>query len=814
MDISFSDLLHRAEQLTADMETGSELPRIERNFPQLAEASNRLLSKTWGNVDEASDVKASLLLSSRGVELPKLSQRLESLDATKTFEPIEPILETDIQSFLKNERENAILATIEETKRKTFENAEKKFWNSLEDEWEREKQKILNSLLTAGKESMVFPLESNRFEEFILTKGRSSLTAIEMSFARQLFVCNEMTIQKQKGGFLDAFKQVGQKCEDQNAKNIWILLEQLLNDIPLNEQNVRKLRQSNVFQNILVKSSKKFLEDRYRVFIEKCVFDNLQQACLGGVPGLYNLVLSFLKIKLSSNLSGFEDGTINGVPVWPLVYFCLRCGDVKATEQAAEALPPQYSDFKASLKEFLSSPDNRLHTNNEAKLRLQYKRSIRSSSDPFKRILFCIVGQCDNTDSHSEVIKKTEDYLWLKLNQVQFEDPLQNQETVTLQYLQKLLLEEYGETHFKAYDQPYLYCQVLFLTGQFEAGIEFLSRIDHCRCHAVHLAIVLQSYNLLLMPDLIHTQLLSVDPLDPPPLKRLNFARLITIYTRKFETTDPREALEYFFLLRGLTGPNGQNLFASCISELALETREFETILGCIKADGTKKPGCISKFKVDVSNIVCTVAKDAESKGQFEDATMLYDLADNHEKVLELLTTLLSQLVPLANSPQSSRERIQILARSVAERYKTHGHNGSRTRSSTFYLLIDLMYFFDLYHEQQFDTALDTIQKIKLIPLKPDEVEQKVTSFKQYSDEVRQCLPDVLLATMSILYGKYKKCKLGQANIISISKEKEDTYLKSIRNEARSLVTFAGLLPYRMPGDSNARLVQMEIMMN
>ena len=72
-----------------------------------------------------------------------------------------------------------------------------------------------------------------------------------------------------------------------------------------------------------------------------------------------------------------------------------------------------------------------------------------------------------------------------------------------------------------------------------------------------------------------------------------------------------------------------------------------------------------------------------------------------------ILNFFLFKLVPLANSPQSSRERIQILARSVAERYKTRGHNGSRSRSSTFYLLIDLMYFFDLYHEQQFDTALD-----------------------------------------------------------------------------------------------------------
>ena len=38
--------------------------------------------------------------------------------------------------------------------------------------------------------------------------------------------------------------------------------------------------------------------------------------------------------------------------------------------------------------------------------------------------------------------------------------------------------------------------------------------------------------------------------------------------------------------------------------------------------------GCVSKFKLDVKNIVGTVAKDAENKGHFEDAAMLYDLAD------------------------------------------------------------------------------------------------------------------------------------------------------------------------------------------
>ena len=43
--------------------------------------------------------------------------------------------------------------------------------------------------------------------------------------------------------------------------------------------------------------------------------------------------------------------------------------------------------------------------------------------------------------------------------------------------------------------------------------------------------------------------LVTKDPTDPG-VRKLNFARLIKSYTRKFEITDPREALQYFYLLR------------------------------------------------------------------------------------------------------------------------------------------------------------------------------------------------------------------------------------------------------------------------
>lgn len=67
---------------------------------------------------------------------------------------------------------------------------------------------------------------------------------------------------------------------------------------------------------------------------------------------------------------------------------------------------------------------------------------------------------------------------------------------------------------------------------------------------------------------------------------------------------------------------------------------------------------------------------------------------------------------------QSDRERLQTLAVSLADRYKSQGHTASRQLSHTFYLLLDIMQFFDHYHAKRIDVALDvslvnTVRKSK-----------------------------------------------------------------------------------------------------
>lgn len=133
-----------------------------------------------------------------------------------------------------------------------------------------------------------------------------------------------------------------------------------------------------------------------------------------------------------------------------------------------------------------------------------------------------------------------------------------------------------GESHFSASHQPFLYFQVLFLTAQFEAAIAFLFRVERLRSHAVHVALVLYELKLLLKSSGQSAQLcklrssndnskiipgfcskevsglfsVSQEAGDPPMVRRLNFIRLLMLYTRKFESTDPREALQYFYFLR------------------------------------------------------------------------------------------------------------------------------------------------------------------------------------------------------------------------------------------------------------------------
>uniref|UniRef100_A0A3Q4HT29 Nuclear pore complex protein Nup93 n=1 Tax=Neolamprologus brichardi TaxID=32507 RepID=A0A3Q4HT29_NEOBR len=192
----FGELLQQAEQLAAETEAVSELPHVERNLQEIQQAGERLRSRTLTRTSQdAADVKASILLGSRGLDIFHISQRLESLSAATTFEPLEPVKDTDIQGFLKNERDNALLSAIEESRRRTFLLAEEYHRESMLVQWEQVKQRVLHTLLGAGEDALDFSQDVEpSFVSEVTAPGRSALDSVEVAYGRQIYIFNEKIV--------------------------------------------------------------------------------------------------------------------------------------------------------------------------------------------------------------------------------------------------------------------------------------------------------------------------------------------------------------------------------------------------------------------------------------------------------------------------------------------------------------------------------------------------------------------------------------------------------------------------------------------
>uniref|UniRef100_A0A1A9WVB1 Nuclear pore protein n=1 Tax=Glossina brevipalpis TaxID=37001 RepID=A0A1A9WVB1_9MUSC len=808
--MNFNSLLQQAQRLNNETLHNEELPRVEHTVSQVLQATKELHTRVTQT--GAQDIQAHILLGSKGVDLPKISQKLESLNTRKTFEPLDPTSDTDVRSFLKKEKENTILSVIEEVHKNAFQSAQKRKWEHIKAEWREEKVKLMNALVGPSQNWIdieKLPEQTVLNENFGL---RSCLNNTEMAYAREVYDYNAVVI---KGAFrpnlVQKFSKVALNFKDTNVNDIWKIMKYMVDVTPVS-RNVDPL-QSRAQIAQFVDQAKKYLENRYKVYMSTIISKNLREARRGGVPSTFNLVSTFVGLTFNkSNCFGLHD-SIEGKPLWPMVYYCLRCGDVQSALRCVQMGGAGHEDLIQILEDKCNKPEQKINSKLEGQVKLHYCNKIKNSADPYKKAVYCIVVGCDINEHHLEVAKTTDDFLWMQLSILRT-DATDSGESLTYSGLQVMILEKYGEKHFKANEQQHLYFQVLALTGQFEAAIEFLARSEKYRVHAVHIALALNEMMLIVGPRNVQEPLLSIDIEDAIPMRRLNIARLIMLYVKKFEMTDPAEALQYFFFLRNLKDPDGRNLFLVCVSDLAIECRNYDLLFGKIMPNGVADGGLLQQFECvnfDSRTAANIVADELVRKGMFEDAIKLYDLADMQSQSLRYLSLLLSQVIHQSSKKGSLRERLAILASEFSERLR-----GSRIECDpqivvTFHLLNELVSFFDYYHERKYQLALQILGNTKLVPFSMGELEESLNNFKRLGSEVSKVYPDILSAAMDILYSQYKVLKGKDTGMLDSG---SDSKLQHLRQRAKALTNMAATIPYRMPGDTNKRLVQTEILMN
>lgn len=143
---------------------------------------------------------------------------------------------------------------------------------------------------------------------------------------------------------------------------------------------------------------------------------------------------------------------------------------------------------------------------------------------------------------------------------------------------------------------------------------------------------------------------------------QINFAYLITQYTREFRTGNVEAAIDYFALiclnadLPGALGKSQASVCHEALREFILETRDFAKLLGDIRADGVRIKGAIERRLrliklVDQDEFLRTItvqaATVADDKGLIADAVLLYHLAEDYDHVIEIINRSLSDTVSL-----------------------------------------------------------------------------------------------------------------------------------------------------------------------
>ncbi|XP_017083407.1 nuclear pore complex protein Nup93-1 [Drosophila eugracilis] len=795
--MDLSTLLQRAQNLTNEAKAESELPAVERTLQQVLQATTELHSRVTQTGGK--EIQAHILLGSKGVDLPKLNQKLESLSARKTFEPLDVKADTDVRTFLKNERENAILSVIEDTNKNISDAVSKQKWASMNKAWIEEKTRLLDALIAPSQNF----IDLQRLPEPTILnphfQPRSCLDSLEMAYAQELRQYNELLLKGSlRPNLVQKFAQLSQSFGDSRLTDMWTMLACVTQiSEPLHSDPIKSRQQRPEF----VDHAKSYLERRYRVFMCSQV---------GGsyANNSYQLVLAFVSQRFSAQQTiGLVD-TVGERPLWPLVYYGLRCGSVETAVEFLRETGSSHEEFAQLLSDRSAGETN---SRIENQLRLQYANKIRNSTDAYKKAVYCILLGCDVNEVHGEVAKTIDDFLWNRLSMLQPGD------AANYGKLQSLILEKYGEKYFNAEKQPYLYFETLALTGQFESAIEFLARRDDNRVHAVHMAIALHELGLLGGARSVTQPLLSIDIMDPAPLRRLNLSRLVRQYVQRFERTDTTEALHYYYTLRCLRDTKGRNMFMACVCDVVVDSGVFDTsifdlIFGKRQAcDQEETSGLFRQFdcpEFDTRTMAALVADELASLGNFEISARLYEMAGQYDLALKHICILLAQVVQLPTLGGSLRDRLGTEAQRFSNLLDSDNIEVEPKMKSSFILLQDLLIFFNFYHEGKFNAALDQLRKTRLMPNTSNDVDACLANVKRLSGEVIKVLPEVFVAAMDIAQRQYRQLKSGMGGSL------EQSQMQELRQRAKALSNMAATMPYRLPYDTNRRLIQLELVMH
>ncbi|PYH47267.1 linker nucleoporin NIC96 [Aspergillus saccharolyticus JOP 1030-1] len=462
---------------------------------------------------------------------------------------------------------------------------------------------------------------------------------------------------------------VGEAPEATNVSDPSALRERQFSSDYLDETPTS--RKATNLRNRIVEGSRTFLEKQFYTELESKIAKNPREAQLGGIPTVINKVRAYVRLRAARRdlaPDGTELQMVGEDYCWILIFYLLRCGFVmEAAEYVSQDPGFRSLDHKFVTYMTTYAQTRRLPRELQQKINGEYQQRSRNAPDntvdPYRMACYKIIGRCELSCKHLDGINQSvDDWTWLQFTLAREDDRAEEVagDVFGLEDIQSDIAG-IGQTIFgKSQDSPGGYGTFFLLQilgGMFEHAITYLA--TYAPVSAVHFAIALAYYGLLRVSD-FYTSGEGLLSFTVKQYSQVNFASLITQYTKQFRTANVEAAIDYFSLLclnADLPGSLGKSQAAVCheaLREYILETRDFAKLLGDVRCDGSRIKGLIeqriSLIKlVDQEEFLKTItvqaAAIADDKGLITDAVLLYHLAEDYDRVIDIINRALSDAV-------------------------------------------------------------------------------------------------------------------------------------------------------------------------
>lgn len=861
--MDFSDIVEQSRALRSLQEAaapgiGDSIPRIERALPQIDFESRRLAAASDPRTGPIADARALRLLSEYGFESDKIERTLQSVALLDAFEPIHPVLDTDLQSYLDAQNELVIAAAIDTTLRCAKNRSLSSLSSSIDAEWDVAKKDLLS--LPSAQPDQVHRRMSHQFgrpnlqafaspfrqprasrmssvfesappvapslsiyQEIVhrVVYGRSSRTPITR-VATEFDDCL-LTHMAPRGDYNVASKSVQQLHSVFNA--LRYITGEYLSSPPLGG-HFDKYPNEELSRQVCMGSHKflclQFREDKMRREIES----RPVEARRGGVPGVRADVRAFLNLVFDRGVPDqLARGPIfDGMPVWAFVYYFLRAGFVEDALQLVDdaiangCMHSSLRLYGECLKAYIQSGEKRsLPKSLLERLVQEYGVSVKRGDDPYQRVCFVVIARLDpaagdkvalHDSDYGLLFYSIEDYLWLRLSiaRVYGDNPLP--EALSAYGLEMSTvgdeINRFGASHFNASgDSATFYALVLILTGQFKEAIAYLEEKGRALTEATHIAFVLYHYGMI--RDHSVKPIHGNHPAEKGNQYTVDYSGLVWRYASRLCRGDASTAALYVFTIKD------SMMRRELVKKLLLESKAFEVLLGRRGKNGvlselwSKRDYDGEMISEDWRTVSVEAGEEAERMGEQETALKLYELAGAKGKMMDIYMKRISS--EITNQGSTQREKvIESSRRYLAELQNDSDTSLSSKSLSSLQILLDIAEFFNLRWMGKYEDALRALDQMRLLPKDDTEVVSKVTELgygsSRWTEAVIERVPDLVVTAMEVLSGVYKER-------IDMSESER----KRLRQWAKSIVNLSGMMR-NLSADMSARLVGLEVVMD